>query len=78
MAQYSTGDMYAPKVDQTEALEIECRHFIDCIQKGARPITDGYAGLQVVELLEAAQRSLERGGEGVPLGGEIPAHLTGR
>lgn len=78
LVQYRTGDMYAPKVDQTEALEIECRHFIECIVKKSRPITDGYAGLQVVELLEAAQRSLERGGEVISLAGTTPSYSAGR
>jgi predicted dehydrogenase len=67
LVQYRTGDMWAPKVDQTEALEVECRHFIDCCLGKAKPLTDGYAGLQVVELLEAAQRSMDRGGEVISL-----------
>lgn len=67
LVQYRTGDMYAPKVDQIEALEAECVHFVECIKNGYRPITDGIAGLQVVQLLEAAQRSMERQGEVVSL-----------
>jgi predicted dehydrogenase len=58
LVQYRTGDLLVPKVDQTEPLEIACKHFIDCIQKGETPITDGNAGLLVVELLEAAERSM--------------------
>lgn len=73
LMQYRLGDMYAPKVDQTEALEVECQHFLDCIQKGEQPITDGHAGLRVVRLLEAAQQSMERDGEVIPLGlGGVP------
>ncbi len=60
LVEYRTGDMLAPKIDQTEALERVCQHFIECIQRGARPLTDGAAGLRVVRLLEAAQRSMER------------------
>ncbi len=60
LVQYRTGDMYAPKIDQTEALEVACKHFVDCIQTGTSPLTDGRAGLKVVQLLEAAQQSLER------------------
>lgn len=67
LVQYRTGDMYAPKVDQTEALELECRHFVDCCLGKVKPLTDGYAGLQVVELLEAAQRSMEQGGRVIQL-----------
>jgi predicted dehydrogenase len=58
LVQYRTGDLLVPKVDQTEPLEIACKHFIDCIQKGETPLTDGNAGLRVVELLEAAERSI--------------------
>ena len=58
LVQYRTGDLLVPKVDPTEALETACKHFIHCVRTGDRPITDGYAGLRVVELLEAAERSL--------------------
>jgi predicted dehydrogenase len=57
--QYRTGDMYAPKVDQTEPLELACRDFVRCVRAGRRPLADGGAGLRVVRLLEAAQRSLD-------------------
>ena len=58
LVQYRTGDMIAPKIDQTEALELVCRHFVDCIRLGRRPLTAGPEGLRVVRLLEAAQRSM--------------------
>jgi predicted dehydrogenase len=60
---YRLGDMHAPVLDQTEALRIECQHFIDCVRTGSRPITDGLAGLRNVRLLEAAERSMRRGGQ---------------
>jgi len=60
---YRTGDMYAPQLDVSEALRVEAQHFAECIRTGARPITDGYAGLRVVKMLEAATRSMkQRGG----------------
>ena len=59
LVQYRTGDLTVPKVDQTEPLEIACRHFIECIEKKEKPITDGVAGLRVVELLEAAESSMK-------------------
>ncbi|MEK6618011.1 MAG: Gfo/Idh/MocA family oxidoreductase [Nitrospirota bacterium] len=65
LVEYRAGDMWAPKVDQTEALEVACRHFLDCVTNRKRPVTDGQAGLQVVKLLEAAQRSLESQGKTV-------------
>jgi predicted dehydrogenase len=70
LVQYRVGDMYAPKIDQTEALEVECQHFVDCIKNGTKPITDGYDGLRVVQLLETAQRSMENNGEVIMLESE--------
>jgi len=61
LVQYRTGDLLVPKIDQTEALENACRHFVHCIQTGERPITDGHAGLRVVELLKQAERSIAEG-----------------
>ena len=60
LVQYRMGDMLVPKIDQTEALESLCEDFVRCAQTGKRPLTDGYNGLRVVQLLEAAQRSLEQ------------------
>src|SRR2546426_11742483 len=59
LVQYRMGDLLIPKVDQTEALETACKHFVHCIKTGEKPITDGYAGLRVVELLEEAERSMK-------------------
>jgi len=71
LVQYRMGDMFAPKVDQTEALEAVCAHFLECVEGGREPITNGWTGLEVVRLLQAAEASLKRHGEFVPL-----AHLT--
>jgi len=67
LVDYRMGDMYAPKVDRTEALKKVCQHFIDCIQKDSKPITDGVAGLNVVRILEASQRSMKNRGQEVGL-----------
>ncbi|NLS07926.1 Gfo/Idh/MocA family oxidoreductase [Rhizobium sp. P32RR-XVIII] len=64
---YRSGDMYAPRLDMTEALKTELEQFIDCIEQNARPITDGHAGLRVVRTLEAATRSLAQRGRVVEL-----------
>ncbi len=56
---YRTGDMRAPQLDNTEALKVEVRHLVDCISNSKKPITDGIAGLRVVELLEAATFSMK-------------------
>jgi predicted dehydrogenase len=65
LAAYRTGDMLAPRLDTTEALANETRHFAECIESGARPVTDGRVGLRVVRLLEAATRSMRDGGRSV-------------
>jgi predicted dehydrogenase len=64
---YRSGDMWAPKVEQTEALRKECTYFIDCLSKGERPFNDGVAGLRVVRMLEASDRSLKERGKVVSL-----------
>jgi predicted dehydrogenase len=58
LVQYRTGDLLVPKIDQNEPLEVACKEFVNSIQSGKPPITDGYAGLRVVELLEAAEQSI--------------------
>ncbi len=57
--QYRTGDMYAPRLDTTEALKVEAQHFIECIKENRKPVTDGKAGLRTVRILEAAQESIK-------------------
>jgi predicted dehydrogenase len=64
---YRTGDMWAPKLDTTEALRIEGKHFVDCIDSGQSPQTDARLGLNVVELIEAATSSMRGRGETVYL-----------
>jgi predicted dehydrogenase len=62
LVSYRSGDVWAPKVDQTEALKAELAYFVDCIVTGKTPFNGAEAGLRVVRLLEAADRSLaERG-----------------
>lgn len=62
---YRTGDMWAPKLAVTEALRVEGEHFVDCIEHGKTPETDGRLGLRVVELIEAATSSMRGRGETV-------------
>jgi predicted dehydrogenase len=62
---YRAGDVSIPLLDQTEALQVMARHFLDCVQSGTRPLTDGEAGLRVVEWLEAASSSSAQ--DGVPV-----------
>jgi predicted dehydrogenase len=65
---YRAGDMWAPQLPVTEALQTEARHFIECIEERHTPTTDGHAGLRVVRLLEAATQSMAQHGIPVPLG----------
>jgi predicted dehydrogenase len=63
LVSYRSGDVWTPRVEQTEALRIELGYFIDCILNDRTPLNDGLAGLRVVRLLEAADRSLKKRGK---------------
>lgn len=65
MVAYRIGDMVAPRLATGEALLTETAHFVDCIQTGRTPITDGEMGLQVVRILEAASQSMRQRGQPV-------------
>jgi predicted dehydrogenase len=67
LVSYRSGDMYSPKLDQREALSMECEYFLDCLEKNKKPINDGVIGLQVVKLLEACDESLNNSGKLVKL-----------
>jgi predicted dehydrogenase len=64
---YHHGDMHVPYIKPEEPLKAECQHFLDCIQRGTSPLTDGRAGLELVRILEASSESLRRGGGPVDL-----------
>jgi predicted dehydrogenase len=68
MVGYRTGDMWAPQLAVTEALQTEAAHFVDCIEHQRTAITDGEAGLRVVRVLEAGTASMRNHGRLVPLG----------
>jgi predicted dehydrogenase len=67
LVSYRSGDMWSPKVDQTEALKLEAKYFVECVQKNETPFNDGIAGLRVVRILEAAAQSLKDRGKPVHL-----------
>ena len=67
LVNYRSGDMWVPALDGTEALQVEIGHFLDCIEHGVPPLTNGEVGLRVVRILEAAQMSLKAGGKRVAL-----------
>lgn len=56
------GDILIPRINLSEPLKLECNQFLKCIEDGKEPISNGASGLQVVKILEAAQKSLEKGG----------------
>jgi len=60
---YRAGDVWSPKLEASEALQSEARHFVDCIEHGAAPITGGETGLEIVRILDAATRSLAGQGQ---------------
>jgi predicted dehydrogenase len=64
---YRSGDIHSPHVAVTEALQLEVRHFVQCIRDGTTPRSDGLAGLRVVRALEGANRSLKELGARVQL-----------
>jgi predicted dehydrogenase len=61
------GDITMPYIKVSEPLQIECRHFVECVRTRRTPVSDGQDGLRVVRVLDAAQRSLKRNGEPVKL-----------
>lgn len=64
---YRSGDMYAPQLNLTEALQIEAQHFVDCIVQHRRPLSDGQAGWRITRILEAASRSMAQRGQPIEL-----------
>ena len=69
LVHYRSGDMWAPQVEQVEALTRELAYFVECIAKDETPFNDGAAGLRVVKMLEAANTSISKRGELVYLNG---------
>ena len=65
LVNYRSGDMWAPKIEQVEALRLELGYFVECITKDQVPFNDGMAGLRVVKMLEAANESLRHRGAAV-------------
>jgi predicted dehydrogenase len=64
---YRAGDIFAPHLDNAEALRLEAQEFIDSIEHDRKPLTDGEAGLRVVSILEAASESVKRSGKLIEL-----------
>jgi len=66
---YRYGDIHSPRIDDYEPLKKEIDHFLECMRTGRAPLSDGYSGLRVVSILEAASKSLKVSGKAVPIPG---------
>jgi predicted dehydrogenase len=64
---YRLGDMWAPRLDGTEALRLVAAEFVRATSTGSRPLTGGVNGLNVVRILEAAEMSIKHRGREVKL-----------
>jgi predicted dehydrogenase len=73
LVNYRSGDMWAPQIEQIEALRAEVTYFVECISTNRIPFNDGAAGLRVVKMLEAANESLRRRGALISLSFEARA-----
>jgi predicted dehydrogenase len=67
LVSYRSGDMWAPRVEQVEALKLEAAYFVDCVLNNNTPFNDGVAGLRIVRMLEAADESLRQKGKIIQL-----------
>ena len=67
LVDYRSGDMWAPRIEQAEALNTELEYFIECVKRSKAPINDGEAGLRIVKMLEASDRSLRHKGKTIKL-----------
>ena len=59
-----SGDIFSPRIDNSEPLRLECEHFLESIREGRAPRSDGRSGLRVVTVLEKLQQELERSRRG--------------
>lgn len=67
LVDYRFGDIYIPKLNQTEALKGVAEDFTSAILMGTKPVSDMESGLAVVTVLEAAQKSIAKKGEVIEL-----------
>ena len=67
LVNYRTGDIWSPHLEPSEPLQNVVRHFADCVRGGRKSLSDGEAGLRVVRILEAAQRSIKAQGGRITL-----------
>ena len=77
---YRLGDTYSPRLEEVEPLKAEFQNFVTCIIDGAEPKTNGYSGLGVVRVIEAAQNSLLNGNGrmGISNGESLDTETSGK
>ncbi len=63
LCSYHYGDIHMPRLQEAEPLSVMCRHFLESVEKGVRPRSDGYSGLRMVKLLEASDASIAQNGK---------------
>jgi predicted dehydrogenase len=80
LVSYRAGDVWAPKLDDREALAVEVDELVGCILRGGTPVADGAAGLRTVRVLEAAAQSARYGWPSVDVRSEpgnlVPLHIV--
>ena len=64
---YRSGDILSPRLDTTEPLRVECEHFLDCVRRGREADTGPTTSVEVVRVIQAAERSLRRDGMPQPV-----------
>jgi predicted dehydrogenase len=72
---YRYGDIHSPRLEDYEPLKRQSQHFLRCIENGLAPKSDGYSGLRVVSILEAASQSLKKEGKAIPVFYERENHV---
>jgi predicted dehydrogenase len=60
--QIRDGDILSPRLEIAEPLKEQCRHYIHCVNTGEPPLTGGQAGVEVLRVLEAIDRSIRMQG----------------
>ena len=68
---HRAGDLLIPKIDYQEPLATETAHFIEAIREDKNPLTDGYHGMEVTRILEAATKSLQDNGKRIELNHDL-------
>lgn len=72
LVDYRTGDTWSPHIPRAEPLANAVQDFLDCIDEGRTPLTDGLSGLRIVRILEAIQQSIRNNGQRITIAEQPP------